>query len=83
MGSLNASCRLSTLRRSLRHGWWRLSTASSALGGAGKALGGSVQTAVQTAAPSLNNVSDPMAAIESKVRSISEVTILRRFAMLR
>jgi hypothetical protein len=48
-----------------------LSTASSALGGAGKALGGSVQTAVQTAAPSLNNVSDPMAAIESKVRSAS------------
>ncbi|MEY9161364.1 PhnA-like protein [Bradyrhizobium japonicum] len=48
-----------------------VSTASSALGGAGKALGGSVQTAVQTAAPSLSNVSDPMAAIESKVRSAS------------
>jgi hypothetical protein len=48
-----------------------LSTASSALGGAGKALGGSVQTAVQTAAPSLNSVSDPMAAIESKVRDPS------------
>src|SRR4051812_46261921 len=48
-----------------------LSTASSALGGAGKALGGSLQTAVQTAAPSLNNVSDPMAAIETKVRSAS------------
>ena len=48
-----------------------LSTASSALGGAGKALGGSVQTAVQTAAPSLNNMSDPMAAIESKVRNAS------------
>jgi len=48
-----------------------LSTASSALGGAGKALGGSLQTAVQTAAPSLNNVSDPMAAIESKVRNAS------------
>ena len=30
-----------------------VSTASSALGGAGKAIGGSVQTAVQTAAPSL------------------------------
>ncbi|HMH95508.1 MAG TPA: PhnA-like protein, partial [Bradyrhizobium sp.] len=38
-----------------------LSTASSALGGAGKAIGGSVQTVVQTAAPSLNNMSDPMA----------------------
>jgi hypothetical protein len=48
-----------------------LDTASSALGGAGKALGGSLQTAVQTAAPSLNSVSDPMAAIESKVRSAS------------
>jgi hypothetical protein len=48
-----------------------VSTASSALGGAGKALGGTVQTAVQTAAPSLNNVADPIAAIESKVRSAS------------
>ncbi|MET4044904.1 hypothetical protein ABIC03_006633 [Bradyrhizobium sp. RT6a] len=46
-----------------------VSTTSSALGGAGKALGGTVQTAVQSAAPSLNNVADPMAAIESKVRS--------------
>ncbi|MBH5370571.1 PhnA-like protein [Bradyrhizobium sp. CNPSo 4016] len=46
-----------------------LSTSASALGGAGKALGGTVQTAVQTAAPSLNNAGDPMAAIESKVRS--------------
>ena len=45
-----------------------LNTASSALGGAGKAIGGSLQTAVQTAAPSLNNVGDPMAAIENKVR---------------
>jgi hypothetical protein len=48
-----------------------VSTASSALSGAGNTLAGSVQTAVQTAAPSLNNVSDPMAAIESKVRSAS------------
>jgi pyruvate/2-oxoglutarate dehydrogenase complex dihydrolipoamide acyltransferase (E2) component len=48
-----------------------LSTASSALGGAGKAVGGSVQTAVQTAAPSLNDMSDPMATIENKVRSTS------------
>jgi hypothetical protein len=46
-----------------------LSTASSALGGAGKAIGGSVQTAVQTAAPSLNAMSDPMATIESRIRS--------------
>jgi len=48
-----------------------LSTASTVLGGAGKALGGSVQTAVQSAAPSLNNMSDPMAAIENKVRNAS------------
>jgi hypothetical protein len=48
-----------------------LSTASSAIGGAGKAIGGPVQTAVQTAAPALTNASDPMAAIESKVRSAS------------
>jgi hypothetical protein len=48
-----------------------VSTASSALAGAGKALGGSVQTAVQTAAPSLNNMSDPMVTIENKVRSAS------------
>lgn len=48
-----------------------VTTASSALGGASKALGGTVQTAVQTAAPSLNNVGDPIAAIESKVRSAS------------
>jgi hypothetical protein len=48
-----------------------LSTASSALGGAGKAIGGSVQTVMQTAAPSLNNLSDPMATIENKIRSTS------------
>jgi hypothetical protein len=48
-----------------------VSTASSALGGVGKAMGGSVQTAVQTAAPSLSNMSDPMATIENKVRSAS------------
>ncbi|MFL6818016.1 MAG: PhnA-like protein [Bradyrhizobium sp.] len=48
-----------------------LSTASTVLGGAGKALGGSVQTAVQSAAPSLNNISDPIAAIENKVRNAS------------
>jgi hypothetical protein len=48
-----------------------VSTASSALGGAGKAMGGSVQTAVQTAAPSLNSMSDPIAIIENKVRSAS------------
>jgi hypothetical protein len=34
-------------------------------------MGGAVQTAVQTAAPSLNNMSDPMASIENKVRSAS------------
>jgi hypothetical protein len=61
-----------------------VSTASSALSGAGKALGGTVQTAVQTAAPSLNNVADPMGAIESKVRSASggqDPAALREAAM--
>jgi hypothetical protein len=48
-----------------------VSTASSALGGAGKAIGASVQTAVQTAAPSLTNISDPMGTIENRVRSAS------------
>jgi hypothetical protein len=48
-----------------------MGTLSSALGGAGKAVGGSVQTVVQAAAPSLNNMSDPMATIENKVRSAS------------
>jgi hypothetical protein len=54
-----------------------LSTASSALGGAGKALGGSLQTAVQTAAPSLNNVSDPMPA-----KWFDKDSILRRARQL-
>src|SRR4030081_2424325 len=36
-----------------------VSTASSALGGAGKVIGGAVQTAVQTAAPSLKNMKHP------------------------
>jgi hypothetical protein len=48
-----------------------LSTASSVIGGSGKAVGGSVLTAVQTAAPSLNNMSDPMATIENRIRSAS------------
>ena len=47
-----------------------MSTASTALGGAGKAVGGTVQTAVQAAAPSLN-LNDPMSAIEGQVRSAS------------
>jgi hypothetical protein len=69
VSTLAVICLLSAAASGLVGG--ALSTASSALGGAGKALGGSLQTAVQTAAPSLNNVSDPMAAIESKVRSAS------------
>lgn len=48
-----------------------LTTTSSVLGGAGKAIGGSFQTAVQSAAPSLNSMSDPLAAIENKVRNTS------------
>lgn len=48
-----------------------LSTVSSALGGAGKTVGASVQTAVQAAAPQLNNMNDPMSRIEGQVRSAS------------
>jgi hypothetical protein len=48
-----------------------LSGATSVLGGAGKAVGGSVQTAVQAAAPTLNNMNDPMSRIEGQVRSAS------------
>jgi len=47
------------------------SGATTMLGGAGKAVGSSAQTAVQTAAPSLNNISDPMSRIEEQVRSAS------------
>jgi hypothetical protein len=43
--------------------------ATSVLGGVGKTVGGSVQTAVQAAAPSLSG--DPMSSIEEKVRSAS------------
>jgi hypothetical protein len=43
--------------------------ATSVLGGVGKTVGGSVQTAVQAAAPSLNSVGDPMSSIEGQVRS--------------
>ena len=48
-----------------------VSRATSVLGGAGKAVGGSVQTAVQAAAPSLNSMNDPMASIEGQVRRAS------------
>jgi hypothetical protein len=48
-----------------------LSTTSTIMSGLGKTVGGSVQTAVQSAAPSLSHTSDPMAAIENKVRSAS------------
>jgi hypothetical protein len=41
------------------------------MSGAGNAIGSSVQTAVQTTAPSLNNVNDPMARIENQIRSAS------------
>lgn len=48
-----------------------MSTVSGAIGGAGKALGGGLQTAVQAAAPSIGNAGDPFAAIEGQVRSAS------------
>jgi pyruvate/2-oxoglutarate dehydrogenase complex dihydrolipoamide acyltransferase (E2) component len=41
---------------------------TSVLGGAGSAIGGTVQTAAQAAAPSLTKVSNPLDGIESKVR---------------
>ncbi len=42
---------------------------STAVGGAGKAAGGAVQTAVQAAAPSLDNMGDPFSRIENQIRS--------------
>jgi hypothetical protein len=48
-----------------------ISSTTSVLGGAGKAIGGTVQTAVQTAAPALNNLNDPISKIEGQVRSAS------------
>ena len=58
------------LRGSRRHGWRRPRHCDFALDGEAKPWQ-LRQTAVQTAAPSLNSVSDPMAAIESNVRSAS------------
>lgn len=43
-------------------------TLGSAVGGLGRTAGGAMQTAVQAAAPSLANVNDPFARIESQVR---------------
>jgi hypothetical protein len=48
-----------------------LSGATTVLGGAGKVIGDSAQTAVQTAAPSLNSMNDPMSRIVDQVRSSS------------
>ncbi|WP_449409992.1 PhnA-like protein [Methylobacterium komagatae] len=44
-------------------------TASGAVGGLGKAAGGSIQTVAQTAAPSVGRISDPFSSIENQVRS--------------
>ncbi|MDB5647422.1 PhnA-like protein [Methylobacterium sp.] len=44
---------------------------TSVLGGAGSAIGGTVQTAAQAAAPSLTKVGNPLDGIESKVRQAS------------
>jgi len=41
------------------------------VGGAGKAVGTTAQTALQAAAPQLSNVSDPFGAIETQVRGAS------------
>ena len=42
---------------------------STVVGGAGKAAGGAVQTAVQAGAPSLDNMGDPFSRIENQIRS--------------
>ncbi|WP_424629625.1 PhnA-like protein [Bradyrhizobium sp. SYSU BS000235] len=42
---------------------------SSAMGGAGKAASETVQTAVQSVAPSLDSVGDPFSRIENQIRS--------------
>lgn len=47
------------------------STVTSVLGGAGKALGSTAQTAVQAAAPGFANSSDPFSSIEQQMRSAS------------
>jgi hypothetical protein len=44
------------------------STVTSALGGASRTVGSAAQTAVQAAAPSLSQASDPFSAIENQVR---------------
>ncbi len=44
-------------------------TVSGAIGGAGKAVGATAQTAVQAAAPQLSNMTDPFGTIETQVRS--------------
>ncbi|MCC0808298.1 PhnA-like protein [Methylobacterium sp. W2] len=46
-----------------------LGTASSAIGGVGNVVGGSVQTAAQAAAPSLTKITDPFSGIEANVRN--------------
>src|SRR5829696_6802184 len=43
-------------------------TVTSALGGVSRTVGSTAQTAVQAAAPSLSQVSDPFSAIENQVR---------------
>jgi hypothetical protein len=42
---------------------------STAVGSAGKAAGGAVQTAVEATAPSLGNMGDPFSRIENQIRS--------------
>lgn len=44
---------------------------TSVLGGAGSAVGGTVQTAAQAAAPSLTKLSNPLDGIENRVRQTS------------
>ena len=45
---------------------------SGVLGGAGHMIGGTVQTAVQAAAPSLSQVTDPLAGIQNQIKSTTD-----------
>lgn len=48
-----------------------LTSVTSAVGGAGRVAGGTIQTAVQGAAPALENIGDPFSRIENQIRSAS------------
>ncbi|MGO4706414.1 PhnA-like protein [Microvirga sp. 2MCAF38] len=47
------------------------STVTSALGGVSRTVGATAQTALQAAAPSLSQVTDPFSAIENQIRGVA------------